>query len=115
MDRQADGVADARGIDPLILAVGIERQDVGSTRFALVVTDVRPGSDRDEQGFAVLREFKVARPVAAAADLLSPAGNILDEHLGWSPVAFVSPVLYGKRTTESVLPTYTCVGFGPAG
>ena len=35
MDRQADGVADARGVDPLVRAVGVERQDVGPALLAL--------------------------------------------------------------------------------
>ena len=104
MDRQADGVADARGEDPLVLAVGVEGQDVGTPLFALVVADVRPRADRNEQRLAVRRELEVARPVAAAADLLATAGDVLDDRLG-RPRAFVSPFWYGKRTTESVLPT----------
>ena len=95
VDRQADGVADARGVDPLVLAVGVEGQDVGPALLALVVADVRPRADRNEQGLAVLRELEVAGPVAAAADLLAAAGDVLDDDLG-RPARLGVAVLVGE-------------------
>ena len=71
-----------RGEDPLVLAVGVEGQDVGPAVLAVVVVDVRPRADRDEQRLAVGRELEVARPVAAAADALVAAGDVLDDRLG---------------------------------
>ena len=93
--RQADGVADARGEDPLVLAVGVEREDVGPALLRVVVADVRPRADRDEERLAVGREFQVARPVAAAADALVAAGDVLDDRLG-GPGGLGVAVLVGE-------------------
>ena len=70
------------GEDALVLAVGVERQDVGPALLAVVVVDVRARADRDVQGLAVGRELQVTRPVAAAADLLVAARDVLDDRLG---------------------------------
>ena len=76
---QADGVADAGGEDALVLALRVERQDVGPPSFALVVIDVRSRADRDIQRLAVRREFEVARPVPTATDALIAAGDVRDD------------------------------------
>ena len=69
---------------------------MSARRFSLlVVADVRPRADRDEEGLAVLREFEVARPVAAAADPLVAAGDVLDDRLG-APAGLGVAVLVGE-------------------
>ncbi len=85
MDRQADGVADARRVDSFVRPIGVERQDVRAARLALIVTDVRARSNGNEEDLSVRRELHVASPVSAAADLFAAARNVLDDDLGRPP------------------------------
>src|SRR5579864_4507692 len=44
-----------------------------------------------------------------------PPGGRLGTMTSAAPLAFKSPLRYGSRTTESVLPTYTHSGLEPGG
>jgi hypothetical protein len=79
---QADRVADARGEDALVLAVGVERQDARAALLAVVVVDVRARADRDVQGLAVGRELQSRVQCPPPPTLLVAAGDVLDDRLG---------------------------------
>src|SRR5271166_4364111 len=85
MNRQAHGIANARGEGPLVLAVRVEGENHSAALFGGVVVDIRPRADRDIQGLAVGRELQVTGPVATTADFLSAGRDVLHDHLGPSP------------------------------
>ena len=69
LNRFANAVADAGGVDAHTGAVGIELQHVGAAHFGGIVIGVihvRTRADGDQHLFAVAREDDVARPMTAA-------------------------------------------------
>src|SRR5512146_1961963 len=88
VDGDADGVADAGGVDALAGSVRIEFEDVGAMVLGGIVVgvvDVGARADGDEHLFVVLGEVNSASPVSAAAkaaaarevgDVLRPAGGL---------------------------------------
>lgn len=80
VDVDADGVADAPGIQSLAAAVRVELEDVGAALFCRVVGDVGVRADGDEHPLAVFREHDISGPVAASPEAPA-AGDIGDDHL----------------------------------
>ena len=99
LNRFADAVADAGGVDALAGAVGIEFEHVGAIDFAGIVVGVihiRARADGDEHLLAVTREHDVARPMAAAVgSAVSPLGRVFTM-ISAGPRAFKSPLRIGK-------------------